>query len=192
MTTIHLKEHMDRFINAKEIDVTTLNQFFNYRTVKKKELLLKEDTICQHLFYVQKGCLQIFYTKENGVEQTIDFALEGWWTTEFAAYPLNAISKYSIRAVEAAEVLVIDVVKQERLLQEFPILERYFHLVYQKAYAASQYRIKLLYEYSREELYHHFKDNFPDFIQRVPQYLIASFLGFTPEYLSEIRKRSIS
>lgn len=65
MTTIHLKEHMDRFINAKEIDVTTLNQFFNYRTVKKKELLLKEDTICQHLFYVQKGCLQIFYTKRK-------------------------------------------------------------------------------------------------------------------------------
>lgn len=66
MTTIHLKEHMDRFINAKEIDVTTLNQFFNYRTVKKKELLLKEDTICQHLFYVQKGCLQIFIRKKMG------------------------------------------------------------------------------------------------------------------------------
>lgn len=73
-----------------------------------------------------------FFIRRKWGGTDLDFALEGWWTTDFAAYPLNAISKYSIRAVEAAEVLVIDVVKQERLLQEFPILERYFHLVYQK------------------------------------------------------------
>jgi hypothetical protein len=78
------------------------------------------------------------------------------------------------------------------LLKEIPELNAYFHLLFQKSYAASQIRLRLLYELSKEELYRHFSHQFPDFMQRVPQYLLASFLGFTPEYLSEIRKKYVS
>jgi len=53
-------------------------------------------------------------------------------------------------------------------------------------------RLRFLYEFSKEELYLNFLDQFPNFIQRVPQYLLASFLGFTPEYLSELRKKLLS
>ena len=81
---------------------------------------------------------------------------------------------------------------QEELLQQFPKMERYFRFIYQRAYAASQRRIKFLYEFTREELYHHFNDHYPEFVQRIPQYLIASYLGFTPEYLSEIRSKARS
>ncbi|SFW19812.1 hypothetical protein SAMN02927921_00498 [Sinomicrobium oceani] len=62
-------------------------------------------------------------------------------------------------------------------------------MVYQKACVAAERRIRFLYEFSREELYLHFANNYPQFIQRIPQYLLASFLGFTPEYLSEIRNK---
>jgi ribosomal protein L10 len=71
-------------------------------------------------------------------------------------------------------------------------MERYFRFIYQRAYAASQMRFKYLYEFSKEEFYQHLNENYPEFIQRIPQYLIASFLGFTPEYLSEIRKKKRS
>lgn len=190
--TKNLIKHIDQFIDTENIDLSLIHPFFELKSVKKKEFLLKEGEICRDLFFVNKGCLQIFYIKENGTEQTIDFALENWWTTDFSACSQQTLSQFSIRTVENCEILVLTQNAKEKLLKEFPELERYFHLVFQRAYAASQYRMKLLYEYSREELYHHFKDNFPEFIQRVPQYLIASFLGFTPEYLSEIRKRNVS
>ncbi|WP_223815814.1 hypothetical protein [Adhaeribacter rhizoryzae] len=78
------------------------------------------------------------------------------------------------------------------MLHQHPKLERYFRMIYQRAYAASQMRIKYLYDLSREELFYHFLDHYPDFVQRIPQYLLASFLGFTPEYLSEIRSKKRS
>jgi hypothetical protein len=71
-------------------------------------------------------------------------------------------------------------------------MERYFRFVYQRAFASSQLRMKYIYDFSKEEMYKHFRDNFPEFIQRIPQYLLASYLGFTPEYLSEIRSKTRS
>jgi hypothetical protein len=88
--------------------------------------------------------------------------------------------------------LALDFPAQEELLQRFPQMERYFRLVHQRAHAAAQFRIRTLYGMSREELYHMFNNRYPEFVQRVPQYLLASFLGFTPEYLSEIRSKRIS
>ena len=71
-------------------------------------------------------------------------------------------------------------------------MERYFRFIYQRAFAAMQMRIKYLYEFSKEDFYSHLASHYPEFVQRIPQYLIASFLGFTPEYLSEIRNKSRS
>ena len=75
----------------------------------------------------------------------------------------------------------------EALLIEIPKLERYFRIVSQKAFGAMQMRIKFLFTMSAEERYHHFNDHFPEFVQRVPQYMIASYLDFSAEFMSKIR-----
>jgi CRP-like cAMP-binding protein len=108
------------------------------------------------------------------------------------AFQHCSAAQFSIRAIETTEVLCIRADRQRELLTKVPELNEYFHLVFQKAYAASQMRFRFLYELSKEELYHHFNQHFPAFTQRVPQYLLASFLGFTPEYLSEIRQKYLS
>ena len=124
------------------------------------------------------------------IEQTTEFAIENWWITDNIAYERRVPSEFYIQAVENSEVLKIDIFSQERLLEMFPKIERYFRFIYQRAYAASQMRIKYLYDFSKEEIFHHLSKHYPEFVQRIPQYLIASFLGFTPEYLSEIRKKT--
>jgi hypothetical protein len=134
----------------------------------------------------------MYFLRQNGTEQTIDFAIENWWTSDFMAFQYGSTSQFSIRAVELTEVLCITADRQHELLKLVPELNGYFHLVFQKAYAASQMRFRFLYEFSKEELYQQFNQHYPAFTQRVPQYLLASFLGFTPEYLSEIRKKYIS
>jgi hypothetical protein len=77
------------------------------------------------------------------------------------------------------------------MLREVPQMERYFRIVLQRAVAASQLRNKYMYEMSKEEFYLMFSTSFPEFVQRVPQYMIASYLGLTPQYVSELRKKKL-
>ena len=188
----HLITHIRKFCYIESEKLSLLESFFDYRTYKKKELLLKEGHPCYEKFFIAKGCVHVYYLRQNGIEQTIDFAIENWWASDFMAFQHSSTAAFSIRAIETTEVLCITADSQRRLLAEMPELNEYFHFVFQKSYAASQMRFKFLYELSKEELYRHFSQYFPFFIQRVPQYLLASFLGFTPEYLSEIRKKYLS
>ena len=187
-----LLQHMARFVNLQPDEQARILPYFQARQVEKKENLLEAGNVCKYHYFVEKGCLRLFFLSEKGVEQTTQFALENWWMSDYLAFQSQQVSEFSIQAVEKSQVLVLDWSSQEKLLDEVPQLERYFRLVYQRAYGAAQLRIKYLYEYSREELYHHFSSHYPEFIQRIPQYLLASFLGFTPEYLSQLRKRKRS
>ncbi len=134
----------------------------------------------------------MFFINEKGTEQTIQFAMEDWWLADYTSFSTQTASRFFIQAVEKTTVLAITYAKQEKLLAKFPQMERYFRLLHQRAHAASQSRIMGLYALSREEAYYRFVELYPKFVNRVPQYLLASFLGFTPEYLSEIRGKKRS
>ncbi|WET02451.1 Crp/Fnr family transcriptional regulator [Flavobacterium sp. YJ01] len=187
-----LKNHIAKFAEVSDNDFEQIKKFFDIKETCKKENLLKEGQICQHHYFVLDGLLRKFYINEKGTEQTTEFAIETWWLTDNFAYENQLATEFYIQAVEKSTLLYITLEKQQRLLEEFPVMERYFRFVYQRAYAAAQKRIKFLFSFSKEEFYFQAVRNHPEFIQRVPQYLIASYLGFTPEYLSEIRKRLLS
>lgn len=183
------KKHLEKFIPLEEITYQEVIGFFEIINVKKKENLMKEGDFCKYHFFVEKGCLRKFFIKNSGIEQTTEFALDQWWMTDTFAFERKVQSTFYIQAVESSVVLRISHDNREALLAKFPLMEQYFRMVYQRAYAAAERRIRFLYEFSREELYLHFANHYPEFIQRIPQYLLASFLGFTPEYLSEIRNK---
>ncbi|MEN0053397.1 MAG: Crp/Fnr family transcriptional regulator [Mucilaginibacter sp.] len=187
-----LQAHVEKICSFRIDNASLIEPFFEHRVYKKKELLLTEGHRCFEKFFIVKGCVQLCYLKENGTEQTIDFAIENWWISDFMAFPTGGIAQFSIRAVETTEVLCITADHQQRLLKQVPEMDGYFHIIFQRSYAATQMRIRYLYEFSKEELYLNFLQRFPFFTQRVPQYLLASFLGFTPEYLSELRKKLLS
>ena len=192
LVTEHLIPHIKKFCCIETEKLSLLESFFEQRTYRKKEILLNEGNRCYEKFFIVKGCVHLYYLKQNGIEQTTDFALENWWISDFMAFQTSSVALFSIRATEKTEVLCISAENQRELLNQVPELNAYFHLVFQRAYAASQVRLRLMFEFSKEELYRHFNQLFPEFIQRVPQYLLASFLGLTPEYLSEIRKKHVS
>ena len=187
-----LKAHLKKFIELEEEDFQTVLSFFQSAHVRKKENLLAEGQICKYHYFVLKGCLRKFFISDKGTEQTTEFAIETWWMTDNMAFEHQQPTEFYIQAVENSEILVISAQAQEKLLAQFPIMERYFRFVYQRAFAASQMRIKYLYDLSKEAFYHQLEERHPEFVQRIPQYLIASFLGFTPEYLSEIRAKRFS
>src|SRR5690606_19790114 len=186
------KTHIEKFVSLTEDEFTDTMGYFKQATLKKKATDLEAGHVCNAHYFVLNGCLRKFFINDKGVEQTTEFAIEHWWLTDNIAFERQSITEFYIQAVEPTEVLYLDSASQERLLHNIPKMERYFRFVYQRAFAASQMRIKYLYGFSKEEFYHHLNDTHPEFVQRIPQYLIASFLGFTPEYLSEIRAKGRS
>lgn len=183
------KSHLEKFIQVNEKDFPQILDYFHIIQAKKKENLLSEGEICKSHFFVLEGCLRKFFVNEKGTEQTTEFAIETWWMTDHMAFEHSLATDFHIQAVEKSVVLMIEKQAQEELLEKFPEMERYFRFVYQRAFAAAQRRLKYLFSYSKEEFYHKMVEAQPAFVQRIPQYLIASFLGFTPEYLSEIRAK---
>ncbi len=186
------KKHIEKFTKISDEEFEEILKYFDEKQIAKKENLLEEGQICRYHYFVLEGLLRKFYTNEKGIEQTTEFAIETWWITDNIAYEHKLPTEFYIQAVEKSRILYISQDSQEKLMKAIPKMERYFRFVYQRAYAAAQMRVKYLFSLSKEEFYFELLRKHPEFVQRVPQYLIASFLGFTPEYLSEIRKKSIS
>lgn len=186
------KSHLNKFIQISDGEFSDLIKYFQIQTIPKKENLLMEGQVCRSNYFVLEGILRKFFINEKGNEQTTEFAIERWWMTESFSFRNQTPSEFFIQAVEPTTLLSIHREAEAKMLSNHPNMERYFHQVYQIAYAANQRRIKFLYDLSREDLYHFFLKSQPAFLQRVPQYLIASYLNITPEYLSEIRRKTIS
>jgi CRP-like cAMP-binding protein len=183
-----LEKHINQYVKLDPKDFPELLKYFVSTKTKKKQDLSPEGKVSSN-FFVAKGCIRMFFVNDKGIEQTVQFAIENWWLSDYMSFSNQKKSEYTIQAVENSEVLALDYDSQEKLLERFPEMERYFRLMHQRALAASQHRIKVIHNSSREQLYLDFAKRYPGFVQRVPQYLLASFLGFTPEYLSEIRKK---
>lgn len=187
-----LKAHIRRWVDFEEAELEAMSCYFEPLTVTKKQNLLTEGKACEDSYFIVKGLLRLFFINSKGTEQTTQFAMENWWLADYHSFSTQQPSEFYIQAVEPSTVLALSYSAQEQLLAEFPKMEKYFRLLHQRVHAASQVRMKLQYDFSREELYHDFNRRHPEFVQRIPQYLMASYLGFTPEYLSEIRKKSVS
>lgn len=185
-----LLEHIRKFVNLSESEEHILKEFIKPQTLRKKELLLSNGQVCKSLYFVEEGCLRMYFINEKNAEQITQFAIEGWWLTDFFSFMDNKPSEYFIQTIEASKLVKIDRLAFDDLLKLLPQLERYFRIIMQKNLAAAQLRTKYLYDMSKEEFFNHFSTSFPEFIQRVPQYMIASYLGLTPEYVSELRKKN--
>lgn len=187
----NLIKHISKYIELDDTSIQVLNTYFKPVIYKKKEFLLKEGQVCRSLYFVEKGCLRMFFINDKTTEQITQFAMENWWISDFFSFTDNKPTPYFIQTVEKSEILSIDTLSFEAMLKELPQMERYFRIVMQRAVAASQLRVKYMFELSKEEFYTHFCTSFPEFVQRVPQYMIASYLGLTPEYVSELRKKNL-
>ena len=192
MTANILINHIKTYSILSDEELSEVALFFDCQSYNKKETLLLAEQRCNKLFFVAKGCLQLYFIDFLGNQKTTQFAIENWWLTDFLAFQNQKRSDFYIEAVEHSQILSISFLKYQQLLDKFPKMEKYFRTIYQTAYGAALMRFKHISNFSKEEMFFRFRDDFPEFVQRVPQYLLASFLGLTPEYLSEIKRKSVS
>ncbi|RXG26835.1 Crp/Fnr family transcriptional regulator [Leeuwenhoekiella marinoflava] len=165
-----------------------LPQFFEHKTLAKKEFLLQEGAYCKQLAFVSKGLLKSYTIDEKGQEHISLLAWEGWWVSDFKSFICDEKAILFIDAVEASEVLLITHENYELMLKEIPEMERYFRILYQNSLVTKDRRLISSNSYTAEEKYKHLLELYPFIGKQVPQNLIASFLGITPETLSRIKK----
>ncbi|MFB9077014.1 Crp/Fnr family transcriptional regulator [Flavobacterium procerum] len=182
-----LVKHIQKFINLDSSEIDSIESRLTISQIKRKNHVLEEGQICNTMYFIVKGCMRQYIINAKGTEQTLQFGVENWWITDYLSYHNHTPSHFYIQAVETTEVIAIDKSVLESLLDEIPKLEKYFRIVAQKAFGAAQMRIKFLFTMSAEERYNHFKNQQPDFVQRVPQYMLASYLDFSAEFMSKIR-----
>ena len=176
-----------KHINLEPSEIDILESALSVSKIKKKELVLQEGQLCNTIYFIIKGCMRQYIINSKGVEQTLQFGIENWWITDYLSYHNHIPSHFYIQAVENSTVVAIEKTTLEAILIEIPKLERYFRIVSQKSFGAAQMRIKFLFTMSAEKRYHHFNNLHPEFVQRVPQYMIASYLDFSAEFMSKIR-----
>ncbi len=159
------------------------------KKLRKKQYLLQEGDVCRFIAFVEKGALRSYTIDEKGGEHIIQFALEGWTISDLYSFLTSEPATYTIDALEDSELVLINQSAHEELLAEIPHYETYIRLQITGAYIAMQRRLTSIISLSLPERYANFTALYPHILQRVPQHMIASFMGLTPETLSRVRKK---
>jgi len=159
------------------------------KKLKKKRILIEAGEICKYTVFVEKGLLRSFKEDSKGNEYVLQFALSGWWTADLYSFLTNEPSPYNIEALEDSELLLITKPSWDLLLEKVPAFERYFRVLIQNNLINTQRRLMSSFTETAEEKYLKLLKEFPDILQRVPQHMIASYLGITRETLSRTRSQ---
>jgi len=183
----HFNSKVELLHNEEEMIKTYLTP----KKLRKKQYLLQEGDVCKHIAFVEKGVLREYTITDNGSEHIIQFAIEGWTISDLYSFLSGEPATYNIDAVEDSELILISKSAHEALMKTLPKYETYTRLQLTGAYLALQRRLTSIISLPVDERYANLTEQFPNIIQRVPQHMIASYMGLTPETLSRVRKKQI-
>ena len=184
----NLRNKIVSYTKLSEEELNFALQFFKEINLFKGEYLLKAGQYVTSLYYVDNGCMCLFTLKE-GNEQVIDFFTEDSFFTDLYNYIEERPSNCYIKATEATRVFALLKTDAQKMLDYSHQLERFGRLHIQQEFVMMARRVAHITNLSNEQRYLRLLEKRPTLAQRVPQYLIASYLGLTPVGLSKIRKR---
>ncbi|GAA3621870.1 Crp/Fnr family transcriptional regulator [Flavivirga jejuensis] len=185
-----LHTYLNRYVSFSEEEMDSFYNYLTPQTFQKKEFILKEGDLCKNKFFITKGLIRIFKIDAKGNEHIIHFGIENWWVTNMESFITEQPSLLYIQALEETTLLTISKTNLEKAYTTIPKLERLFRIITEKMFVAIERKNEHYIKIASKERYHLFMDELKTFSQRVPQYMIASYLDMTPEYLSELRKNN--
>jgi CRP-like cAMP-binding protein len=162
---------------------------FRPKTLRRRQYFLQEGEISKNIAFVVKGSARMFSIDDKGHEHIVRFALENWWLADHESVNLLTPSRYHIEVLEETELLVISVANALDLREQVKSFDLTIKAMDRQLAIATQKRIHSALSMTAEERYDDLATNYPQFLQRFPQNMIASYLGISPETLSRIRSR---
>lgn len=186
-----LLDYINRVVTLTEEEELKLSSLISSRKLLKGQYFLQQGDVCKFSGFVISGCTKTFYVDEEGQEHVIMFSIEDWWTSDMGSYITQKPADFNVQCLENTELIQFSYENQQEMMQEIPKLERFFRIIIERAFVASQKRIVRNMSMSAKDRYLFFRNEYPKIEQRIPQYLIASYLGITKEFLSKIKSQLI-
>ncbi|TWR29178.1 Crp/Fnr family transcriptional regulator [Mucilaginibacter pallidiroseus] len=183
-----LFSHIEEKVALTDADKEKITSYFIPKRLRKRQYLLQEGDVCKHLAFVAKGLLRTYNIDEKGDEHMSIFGMEGWWVSDFNSFLSGEEAVFNIDAIEDTELLLLSRSDYEALTLAVPVMDRYYRILYQNSLVTKERRLMSSITYTAEEKYVKLSESNPELIKRVPQNLIASYLGIAPETLSRIKK----
>ena len=159
------------------------------RQYLKRQFVVQAGDECKYETYVVKGCLRAYFVDPNGTSHVVQFAIEDWWISDMDSLVNGGPATLNIDAIEDTEVLQIERSQFLTLFEKIPAFNKLYRIMLMKAFVAHQRRIIDNLCKPASERYLDFVKRYRNIEQRVPQNQIASYLGMTPEFLSQIRRK---
>ena len=186
-----LLDYINRIVKLDPEEETLLLSRITSRKYLKGQYMNQQGDVCGFSAFVVKGCTKTFFMDDAGQEHVVMFSIEDWWTSDIASFITQTRSDFNVQCLENTEVILFPFIGHEALLKEIPKLERFFRKIVERALVASQKRVVRNLSMSAKDRFLFFRKQYPQIEQRVPQYLIASYLGITKEFLSKIKSQLI-
>lgn len=188
MKNTNLKTFLTSNLDIDEHEISSIVGNWKVKTVKKDEFLLIKDDHCKYTFFVEEGLLRQYSIDEKGKEHILSFAPENWFVSDRESMYFNQPSIYFIQALENSQVVLIDENFIPLLSEKIPKFTDFNNKLLHNHIRHLQNRINLLLSAVAEDRYLEFIKMYPDILLRVPQTMVASYLGITPESLSRVRR----
>jgi CRP-like cAMP-binding protein len=182
-------DYIKRYIELNDEEEQYFLSILKSRKYLKRQFVVQAGDECKYETYVVKGCLRAYFVDPNGTQHIIQFAIEDWWISDMASLMTGEPATFNIDAIEDSEVIQIERSKFNELFDKVPKFDKMYRLMLMKAFVASQKRIIDNLCMPAKDRYLGFIKRYRNIEQRVPQNQVASYLGMTPEFLSQIRRK---
>lgn len=184
-------DYIKRYVDLSEDEINHLLPYFKLRKVSRRQFIVQPGFVCRHKSYVVKGAFRGYLVDNDGKDHTLAFAIEDWWISDYSSLIYQEPATLFVEALEDSVLVQIDYEDEQRFLREIPKMEKFERIITQRALAFHQKRLLSNLTKTAEERYNEFIEKYSKIAQRVPQYALASYLGFSTEYLSKIRNKKI-
>lgn len=191
MTIEPLLKYISNFVQLTTDEVAFLESKVTIRKYLKGQYIVQQGDICKNSCFVLQGCTKTFYVDKDGQEHILMFSIENWWTSDMGSYITQTPADFNVQCLENSELVMFSYDIIEDLYREIPKLERFFRQIIERAFVAMQKRLVRNFSLSAKDQYLYFRDQYPLIEQRIPQYMIASYLGISKEFLSKIKSQLI-
>ncbi|MDO1449188.1 Crp/Fnr family transcriptional regulator [Rhodocytophaga aerolata] len=182
-----LIDHFESYLPLEEREKELLEGRVTERRIKRRQFLLQPSFPCKHYTFVVEGCFKMYGVDNKGNQHNILFAAENNWIADIGSFHSGKPSKLFIEAIEPSLILQIERQDLYFLYLNIPKLDRIFKVIIENKYVELQNRVLQNFGSTAQERYQAFLEQYPTLAMRLPNTQIASYLGITPEYLSEIR-----
>lgn len=183
-------DHVARYVELSEREIKEFTSILKTTRVKKRQFIIQPGFVSEYRNYIVKGAVRVFYLDDLGKEHTVSIGVEDWFFTDFHSYLNRTPAEYFAEALEDSIIIQMKYDDVEELCGRIHALCQYFRLYIEKALSHSNQRVITNISKTSEERYWDYINKYPHIANRVPQYVLASYLGISPESISRIRSKS--